>query len=191
MTSTLSDWMWGGGVELEKLRKAVDNATRMKIIEKIHKQPRTVTQLAQDLCLSRTAIYSHIKDMKAKGVLKEVEPRVKRYRNEKYYALAVPVCKKEDLKRLRKTCEEIVEQYSEILLKYAKIRRKLWDEMEKTFQETEMGKNGWNIEDVWILAHTIVENTIASKMKEFEEVYSRVDSRTWGFMFVEIGEEDG
>ena len=107
------------------------------------KGPLTVKKMAVELGLSSTTILSHVDKMVRVGLLKEVEVRRKKYRQERYYDLDVVFLSRDEEEKLK----AMIGKYVDILYETSKaVYLKTLSEAERWFKETLMSKHGYSLE---------------------------------------------
>lgn len=179
--------MWGQESYFQELRDGIQSETRKIILAKISRTPMTVTQLADALSLSRTAIFDHVKDMERRGLIKEVEPSEKLYRVEKYYGLNVPLCTWEDYQTIRGTYEEMKKELAKSIPQINKIFKRYEKELLAAFDKTSMKAKGYTADDVWIVFNHETQNVILDMIaKPFAVPGELWGRKPWGFVLVEL-----
>jgi DNA-binding transcriptional ArsR family regulator len=121
----------------------LSSETRQIIINKIYKEPKTVTQLAKEIGLSQPAIHKHVIGLLKESLIKEVEvpKRERAFKREKYYSPNFPVILKSDLDILRPVLGTIVKEIARII-------RENEDRLKRGFDKTSLPKNKWAFEDL-------------------------------------------
>lgn len=72
------------------------DGTKEEIINRLHREPQTVAQLAKGTGLSQPTILRHVTELAEKGLLQEFDPDEKDYIVERYYKPSFPVVTKND-----------------------------------------------------------------------------------------------
>ena len=121
----------------------LDAETRLLILETIYKEPKTVTQLANEFGLSQPAVHRHVMDMLHVGIIREADLPVseKRFRVEKYYEPNFPVILESDFEAFRKELEDISRKIVDIFEKEK-------ETLEEEFRKTGLQQKGWTFEDI-------------------------------------------
>lgn len=144
--ATLFEYAWGSGsfggdrdpysLLQEETRKAI-------VVLLALKGPLTVKRMAEELELSSTTILNHVDKMVRVGLLKEVEVRRKRYKQERYYDLDVVFLFKDEEEKLK----TMIGKYVDILYETSKaVYLKTLSEAERWFEETLMSRHGYSLE---------------------------------------------
>jgi DNA-binding Lrp family transcriptional regulator len=187
LTRFLADWMWGQESDLKQLEDGYQSETRKIILSKIGRTPMTVTQLADALNLSRTAIFDHVKDMERRGLIKEVEPSEKQYRTEKYYGLNVPFCTLEDLQTIDEPLKKMQKELSEFVPQINRIFKRYEKEIIAAFDRTSMKAKGYTADDIWVIFDHELSNVVRDMFtKPFSVPGETWGRKPWGFVLVEL-----
>lgn len=162
---------------------SLSSETRQIIINKIYKEPKTVTQLAKEIGLSQPAIHKHVAELLKEGLIKEVEvPENERaFKREKYYAPNFPVVLKSDLDIFEPILTRIVEEIAEI------IERKR-DQLKIGFNKTSLPKRKWTFEDLTFFLYKKITDMTREKF-EREGFFPKVPLRNgekWIFWAEEV-----
>jgi len=166
---------------------SLSSETRQIIINKIYKEPKTVTQLAKEIGLSQPAIHKHVVELLNEGLIKEVEvPENERaFKREKYYSPTFPVVLKSDLGILEPILMEIVEEVAAII-------KKNEDRLKSGFDSTSMPKRLLAFEDLtFFLYKKIIDLTREKFEREgfFPEIPLRKGEK-WVFWAEEVDVEE-
>jgi len=167
---------------------SLSSETRQIIINKIYREPKTVTQLAKEIGLSQPAIHKHVNGLLKESLIKEVEvPRSERaFKREKYYAPNFPVILKSDLDILDPVLRMIVEEVVRII-------RENENRLKRGFNKTSLPKKQWTFEDLtFFLYRKITELTRERFEREgfFPEIPVR-NGEKWVFWTEEVNLEEG
>jgi len=162
---------------------SLSSETRQIIINKIYKEPKTVTQLAKEIGLSQPAIHKHVTELSKEGLIKEIEvpTREKEFKREKYYSPTFPVILKSDLHVLEPTLTEIVEQVSKTI-------KKNRSHLETAFDKTSLPKRQWTFEDLTFFLYKKITDLTKEKLEQeglFPEIPLRNEEK-WVFWAEEI-----
>jgi len=165
---------------------SLSSETRQIIINKIYKEPKTVTQLAKEIGLSQPAIYKHVTDLLNEGLIKEVEvsENERAFRREKYYSPTFPVVLKSDLDILEPTLTRIIEEV-------AKIIKTNKDRLKSGFDRTSLPKRQWIFEDLTFFLYKKITDQIREKFERegfFPEIPVR-NGEKWVFWAEEVDVE--
>src|SRR5215213_2734729 len=95
-------------------RKLLPNGTKEQILTLVANEPRTISQLAQELNLSAPSVHTHINDMLNSELLRESEEYEKKHPSERYYEPNFPIFKAEECAEFRSLCEEMAEEVTRI-----------------------------------------------------------------------------
>lgn len=121
--------------------KLLPNGTKEEILKLVHREPKTISQIASALNLSAPTVYTHINDMMKSELLRESEEWEKRYPTERYYEPNFPVFKAEECAEFRALCEEMAEEVTRIF-------QKKQAKMERAFRTTSLASQGWDLSDI-------------------------------------------
>jgi len=165
---------------------SLSSETRQIIINKIYKEPKTVTQLAKEIGLSQPAIYKHVADLLNEGLIKEVEvPESGRaFKREKYYSPSFPVVLKSDLETLEPILTKIIGEV-------AKIIKTNKDRLKTNFDRTSLPKRRWTFEDLTFFLYKKITDLIREKFERegfFPEIPVR-NGEKWVFWAEEVDVE--
>jgi DNA-binding transcriptional ArsR family regulator len=139
---------------------SLSSETRQIIINKIYKEPKTVTQLAKEIGLSQPAIHKHVTELLKEGLIKEVEvPENERmFKREKYYAPNFPVVLKSDLNVLEPVLTRIVEEI-------AKIIKRNRSKLRVAFSKTSLPRRKWTFEDLTFFLYKKITDMTREKFE--------------------------
>jgi DNA-binding transcriptional ArsR family regulator len=101
-------------VAVAKQGKLADG-TKERILNAVHRQPRSVAQLAQLLDLSPPAVHRHIGEMLASELIREVPIPASQRRSptERHYRPAFPIVLAEDRRKLRPILDELADAFAD------------------------------------------------------------------------------
>ena len=122
-------------------RKLLPNGTKEQIVNLVAREPRTISQLAQELDLSVPSVHTHVNDLVKSELLRESEEFEKKHPTERYYEPNFPVFKTEECEEFRELCEEMSEQLAAL---FERRRAK----MEQAFSRTSLASHGWELSDI-------------------------------------------
>jgi len=162
---------------------SLSSETRQIIMNKIYKEPQTVTQLAKEIGLSQPAIYKHVAELLNEGLIKEVEvPENERaFKREKYYSPNFPVVLKSDLDILEPVLTRIVEEAAEVI-------KRNKDRLKAGFSRTSLPKRRWTFEDLTFFLYKKITDLIREKFEKegfFPEIPLRNEEK-WVFWAEEV-----
>lgn len=101
--------------ELEQLRVLAD-PLRLRVLDCLYQEPRTVKQVADQLDLPATKLYYHVGELERIGVVKVVETRVKSGIVEKYYRTTAPLIRvSRELLKLTGSPSDTTHTYAELV----------------------------------------------------------------------------
>jgi DNA-binding transcriptional ArsR family regulator len=166
---------------------SLSSETRQIIINKIYKEPKTVTQLAKEIGLSQPAIHKHVVELLNEGLIKEVEvPESDRaFKREKYYSPTFPVILKSDLSILEPILREIVDEVAEVI-------KKNEDRLKGGFDRTSLPKRQWTFEDLTFFLYRKITDLTREKFERegfFPEIPVR-NGEKWIFWAEEVDVEE-
>jgi DNA-binding transcriptional ArsR family regulator len=122
-------------------RKLLPNGTKEQILALVADEPKTISQLAQELNLSAPSVHTHINDMLESELLRESEEFEKRHPSERYYEPNFPIFKAEDCAEFQTLCDEMAQQLAAL---FERRRAKI----ERAFRNTRLPYQGWELTDV-------------------------------------------
>src|SRR5687767_1498 len=140
-------------------RKLLPNGTKEQILTLVADEPKTISQLAQELNLSAPSVYTHINDMLNSELLRESKEFEKKHPSERYYEPNFPIFKAEECAEFRELCEEMAEQLATL---FERRRAK----MERAFRRTSLPNHGWELADV---THCVYANMYRGARTLLEE----------------------
>ena len=166
---------------------SLSSETRQIMMNKIYKEPKTVTQLSKEIGLSQPAIHKHVAELLSEGLIREVEvPESERaFKREKYYSPTFPVVLKSDLGILEPILTEIVEEVSEIIKKHK-------DRLKTVFDRTSLPKRHWSFEDLTFFLYKKITDLTREKF-EREGFFPGIPMRNgekWVFWAEEVDVEE-
>jgi len=166
----------------------LSSETRQIVINKIYKEPKTVTQLAKEIGLSQPAIHKHVVELLKESLIKEVEvPESERaFKREKYYAPNFPVILKSDM--------DILEPILRIIVKeVVRIIKENENRLEIGFNKTSLPKKQWAFEDLTFFLYRKITDLTREKFEQegfFPEIPVR-NGEKWVFWTEEVNLEEG
>lgn len=121
--------------------KLLPNGTKEEMLNLFAQEPKTISQVAEELGISAPTIYTHVRDMLQSELLREAVEWEKTHPAERYYEPNFPVIKETEAAELCELCDDLAE-------KVATLFRRNRREIEKAFQKTPLGERGWNFAEV-------------------------------------------
>jgi len=166
----------------------LSSETRQIIINRIYKEPKTVTQLAKEIGLSQPAIHKHVVELLKESLIKEVEvPESERaFKREKYYAPDFPVVLKSDLDVLEPILTVVVREV-------ARIVKKNENRLKTAFNKTSLPQKQWTFEDLTFFLYRKITDLTREKFEQegfFPEIPVR-NGEKWVFWTEEVNLEEG
>jgi len=166
----------------------LSSETRQIIVNKIYKEPKTVTQLAKEIGLSQPAIHKHVVELLKESLIKEVEvPESERaFKREKYYAPNFPVILKSDMNILEPILRIIVKEVVRII-------KENENRLERSFNKTSLPKKQWTFEDLTFFLYRKITDLTREKFERegfFPEIPVR-NGEKWVFWTEEVNLEEG
>jgi DNA-binding transcriptional ArsR family regulator len=140
-------------------RRLLPNGTKEQIITILAQEPKTVSQLAQELNLSAPSVHTHINDMLASELVRESEEFEKKHPTERYYEPNFPIFKTEECEEFRTLCEEMADQLATLF------ERRL-SKIDRAFKKTSLPQHGWTLSHV---AHCLYANMYRGARHILEE----------------------
>jgi DNA-binding transcriptional ArsR family regulator len=140
-------------------RRLLPNGTKEQIITILAEEPKTISQLAQELKLSVPSVHTHINDMLTSELVRESEEFEKKHPTERYYEPNFPVFKAAECAEFRALCEDMADQLATLF------QRRL-PKMKRAFQKTSLSQHGWTIAEV---THCLYANMYRGARTRLEE----------------------
>ena len=165
----------------------LSSETRQIIMNKIYREPKTVTQLAKEIGLSQPAIHKHIAELLNEGLIKEVKvPESERvFKREKYYSPNFPVVLRSDLDVLEPILRIIIEEAARII-------KKNENRLKTSFKRTSLPKRQWAFEDLTFFLYKKITDLTREKF-EREGFFPQIPLRNgekWVFWAEEVNIEE-
>ena len=165
----------------------LSSETRQIIMNKIYREPKTVTQLAKEIGLSQPAIHKHIAELLNEGLIKEVKvPESERvFKREKYYSPNFPVVLRSDLDVLEPILRIIIEEAARII-------KKNENRLKTSFNRTSLPKRQWAFEDLTFFLYKKITDLTREKF-EREGFFPQIPLRNgekWIFWAEEVNIEE-
>ncbi len=166
---------------------SLSSETRQIIINRIYKEPKTVTQLAKEIGLSQPAIHKHVAELLKEGLIREVKVPISErvFKRERYYSPTFPVVLKSDLGVLGPILTEIVEEVSEVI-------KKKEERLKTFFGKTSLPKRHWAFEDLTFFLYKKITDLTKEKFERegfFPEIPVRNEEK-WIFWAEEVDLEE-
>lgn len=140
-------------------RRLLPNGTKEQIITILAHEPKTISQLAQELNLSAPSVHTHINDMVASELVRESEEFEKKHPTERYYEPNFPIFKAEECDEFRALCDEMADQLATLF------ERRL-PKIERAFKKTSLPQHGWTLAHV---THCLYANMYRKARASLEE----------------------
>lgn len=151
-------------------RKLLPNGTKEEILCSLAHSPKTIAQLAKELKLSSPSVFTHITEMSASELLREMPARAKRYPTERYYEPNFPVISRAERAEFDALCEEMS---AHLAANFESQRKKL----EGAFERTKMQERGLKFEDVAQYLFTRVQRGARRLLEERGQLPARCKRR--------------
>lgn len=139
--------------------KLLADGTKEEILNLIAREPRTISQLAEELSLSPPSVHTHISEMMKSELLRESVEWEKKHPTERYYEPNFPIVKAPERARFESVCREMANEMAELFE-----RRK--EEFERVFNETSLGERGWKLADLMQYLYTTVQRGARETLEE-------------------------
>ncbi len=180
--------VWGSGRDIPFAVFTADSRKAIAALLALE-GPLTAKQISEKLGLSATTVLDHIKKLIEYNIVKEVEYPHKKYKQERYYALAIPVYTVKELESLKKLLKDFSDIAAEAV---KKVYEKSLMKAEEWFKNTLMAKQGYKLTDDearWFLWKFIVLNIIEEKLKEYGLIKSPFETEKGHFIYIVIDED--
>ena len=155
---------WGSGSGIPEVFD-IDSRKAIAVLLALE-GPLTAKQISNKLNISPTTVSAHIRKLLDAHVVKEVRYPEKKYKQEKYYALAIPAYTVKEFNEL----VELSRDFSEIVAEAAKSAYlKVLERAEDWFSKTIMAKQGYKLDDHeirWLLWIDGIMYTTQEKLHE-------------------------
>jgi DNA-binding transcriptional ArsR family regulator len=166
----------------------ISNETKEIILNKIYRQPKTVTQLAKEIGLSQPAIYKHVKELLDSDMMREAHlpDEEKAYRVERYYEPNFPVLLQEDVVQLEPVCRKVARRVAEIYWEHR-------DELQEAFAGCSLESRGYGLEDILDFLYSKIRRLgreILDEQGFFPELPAHPDGSRWVYWAEEVEIEE-
>lgn len=121
--------------------RLLPNGTKEEILNLVAIEPKTISQLANELDLAPPSIHTHINEMLTSELLRESKEWERLHPKERYYEPNFPVVWADDRAEFEKICREMSDQVVEI---FEKERPRV----EQAFNRTSLAEQGWEFADL-------------------------------------------
>ncbi|HDI75382.1 MAG: hypothetical protein DRJ52_03805 [Thermoprotei archaeon] len=177
--------IWGSGRDVPFTAFTADSRKAIATLLALE-GPLTAKQISEKLGLSATTVLDHIKKLVEHGIVKEVEYPYKKYKQERYYALAIPVFTVKELESLK----ELLKDFSDIAAEAVKkVYEKSLMKAEEWFKDTLMAKQGYKLTDNeirWLLWMFVIMSIIEEKLREYGLIKSPFETEKGCFVYLVI-----
>lgn len=146
---------WAG---VAKNRLIVDG-TKEQIINRVAREPRTISQLAKELKIAPPSVHKHISELLTSELLRDSLEWEKLHPKERYYEPNFPVVVADDRAEFEGICREMCEQVVEVF-KHARPR------FEDAFDRTTLGEKGWEFTDVTQYLYACIQRGARKRLEE-------------------------
>ncbi|HEV2912578.1 MAG TPA: winged helix-turn-helix domain-containing protein [Pyrinomonadaceae bacterium] len=146
---------WAGVAQ----KKLLPDGTKEQILNVVAREPKTIAQLAKELGISQPSVHAHIGELLVSELLRESEEWEKRYPTERYYEPNFPVVKAEERAELEALCRETAERFASLFEKQQK-------RLERAFDQTNLGEQGWTFPELTQYLYAKVQRTARSLLEE-------------------------
>jgi DNA-binding transcriptional ArsR family regulator len=162
----------------------ISSETKETILNKTYRDPKTVTQLANEIGLSQPAIYKHVKELLVSDMLREAHlpDAEKAYRVEKYYEPNFPILLKEDVAELAPVSRKIAQHLAQVFWEHR-------DELEEAFSGSSLEKRGYTLEDILDYLYSRIRRMGRHVLDEqgfFPELPAHPDGSRWVYWAEEV-----
>jgi DNA-binding transcriptional ArsR family regulator len=161
--------------------KLMPDGTKEEVLNLLAQEPKTISQLAQELNLSAPSIHTHISDMMKSELLREAVEWEKTHPAEKYYEPNFPVLKAGARAEFQELCAELSERVADLF-------EKKLPQMERAFGKTDLINQGWAFSDLTQYLYACVQRG-ARQLLEERSALSPCEKRKNGAAWVFWAEE--
>ena len=187
---TLTFWSSGQhGVGETNPWTGVAEETRVAILSKLHqKGPMTVKQLSDEMGFATSTIHRHIQKLLEVQLVKEVNlsEEERRYKTERYYAVAFPVFTQKDYEVLNPVWAKIGKDMANSVKQHQ-------EELKTAYEKTSFKEKGWKFDDPEI-KFTLFTGASANEFLKKEGLLpdypQRPGGNWWFFYGKEVSEEE-
>lgn len=146
---------WAG---IAKNKLLVDG-TKEEIINLVADEPRTISQLADELELSPPSVHAHISDMMRSELLRESEEWEKQHPTERYYEPNFPIVKADEQAEFEQLCGEMAAQVADLFASRL-------SQLEEAFARTDLSARGWSFADMAHYLYARVQREARTLLEE-------------------------
>jgi DNA-binding transcriptional ArsR family regulator len=162
----------------------IASETKEIILNKTYREPKTVTQLANEIGLSQPAIYKHVKELLASDMMREapLPDAEKIYRVEKYYEPNFPILLEEDVAQLEPVCQKIADRIAQVFWEHR-------DELQESFAGSSLERRGYALGDVLDYLYSRIRRVGRDVLDEqgfFPDLPAHRDGSRWVYWAEEI-----
>jgi len=156
---------WGSGSNIPEVFD-IDSRKAIAVLL-VLEGPLTVKQISNKLNISPTTVLTHIRKLLDAHVVKEVQYPEKKYKQEKYYALAIPAYTVKEFNEL----VELSRDFSEIVAEAAKSAYlKVLEKAKDWFSKTIMARQGYKLDDHEIRWLLWIDGIIYTAQEKLHEI---------------------
>lgn len=139
--------------------KLLPDGTKEEILNLIAEEPKTISQLAQELNLSAPSIHTHISAMMKSELLREAVDSEKTHPAERYYEPNFPVVKAEARAEFEQLCLSLAERVA-VLFEQEQ------SQLESAFRQTRLADHGWTFSDIAQYLYACVQRGARQRLEE-------------------------
>jgi DNA-binding transcriptional ArsR family regulator len=121
--------------------RLINNGTKEEILNLLAQEPKTISQLAEELGLSAPSIHKHVSEMIGSELLSESEEWERQHPAERYYEPNFPVVKADERAELEALCQEMA-------IRIADLFERKCPQLKRALNKTGLPERGWTFADL-------------------------------------------
>ncbi len=122
-------------------KKLINDGTKEEILNLVAQEPKTISQLAEELSLSAASIHKHVSEMGDSELLRESTEQERKHPAERYYEPNFPIVRAKERAEFEVLCHDMAEQI-------AKLFEKNCPRLERGLEKTGLSDRGWTFSDL-------------------------------------------
>lgn len=146
------------------------------VLNILHKEPKTIKQLADVMDLSQPTVHRHISELLNSGLIKEVESGDKEYVMERYYSPNFPVITAHDREIYKGLLNETAGGLADML------SQKMQD-LEQLYSQTDASKSGWIYQEFSQFLYHMIQRKTRTLLSERGLLSNTLNKNGLDFIF--------